>query len=421
MKRIVSLALACVILGFSLVVPANAASTEDNYFSVLDYATANGSGTNQFGSSSTYTATATYDIPFRPYIRYADIVFTSADGDPSSVTINGRSLTLVKISSRLFRAYGSFTVIGSVISLAFTSSTAGVAYNIISFDVGTYSSMCYDETGFFATGGVGWSKSFSYMNNSSSPATQYFESLSNQPLMTSFYAYVYPENFRKYDSMDIYLKLRCRSIDSISVNFDHVSVPFDVSYFSLSTGDWVLYTPNDGNWHVGVYDYNEVFIMLHLDLSSLDRTVGSYPQITITGQYIENNAGQYLSLVSVVGHVTVSPPSPVLTYFYDLKLSLEGWFSSLISSLSGNTSSGDEFKDESDSLISDLGDISASMDAVQRPSMENIDVSFSGDLSEATSVMGALFTVVFSSSWLSTIFMASVTLGLISYILYGKD
>lgn len=94
---------------------------------------------------------------------------------------------------------------------------------------------------------------------------------------------------------------------------------------------------------------------------------------------------------------------------------------SIVNTLNGDSSSGNEFKDDSSGLISGLGDIGSTMDSVNRPSMGSINTNYSGDISDASILMTSLFSSVTGVDWVSRIILASVTIGLISYILYGKE
>lgn len=74
MKRIIPLLL-CVALIVGLAVPASAAETDDSLYNVLDYASANDSGSNYFSYYSPYKVT--YDLPASKFISYVDIVVWS--------------------------------------------------------------------------------------------------------------------------------------------------------------------------------------------------------------------------------------------------------------------------------------------------------------------------------------------------------
>lgn len=453
MKRYFSFALAFLILGISLAAPARAAEVDSNSMvNILEYASANDSGSNYFSAGSgNYTATAVYSPINQISYVYVDLLVASVSGKLGSATCNGSALTVLEVSSRLFRVYGSVTTTRNF-TLEFTSTTANVKYTILEFDAASVASLSYAETGQVLYQGTYYS-----MENADTALTVdigyiYYED--NSPI--SFSTFTFLDDYKKYDSYDVFFVVKAYSLNSIRVIQGDQDVPFTVNYLASTGTDYeVIYPAEDGQVTPMTTNPTNVsyYISIRIDMTQVDRSSSSAPGIAISGTYLPWYEST-LTLTSVTGRVVYEGASAAYVYFHNLMTNLDSWFEEtysglsisisnlktaiveelvilqqslatnanrIISAINGDSTSGDQFKEDSSGLISDLDDISASMDSVERPAMDSIDTDYSADISDASTLMVSIFSQVTGVSWLSRIILASVTIGLISYILYGKE
>lgn len=405
MKRIVSLALICTILVLSLALPAAATSVEtpDPFFDVLDYGFPNGgSSLNIYGSGS---AECFFKLPYARVIKYVDMIvevpgvtsgLTAQIGGPSSKS----NLTCVNISGNYFRIYGTCYYSSTTFYVYFQATGLSVViFNSVkvSFDRMTH----YDIDAYCKITSNELNDTIHYVHTDTINSRTW--KAGTEYLLLAYRLDVYTDHWKKFDYLEFSFAIKAQSVSSVSASLGSTVIPCEVSFVA-----------ND------ITTYESIIINVRLDLTNINRTSSEVPTIVINGQ-LTPNAYNLVNFVSAAGFVGSSNGDLISFLFRDLSIKLSGWFSSLESALSGDTSSGDQFKEDSSGLISGLDDISASMDAVDRPSMGNINADFTGDISDAGVLMGNLFSVFTAESWLSRIFLASVTMGLLAYILYGKD
>lgn len=408
MKRIIPLALICVILVVSLAPTASASEVEvpDALFDVLSYSFPNGGTGLTVYADDTGTVSAKFTIPTSGVMQYVDcIVFISQPitGNLTAQFGGGsawNNLTVVNIANNMYRVYGQFSHGSSYFYLKFqaeglrwlTFRTCNISYNKLEhYDIEAY---CEVSTSDF-------SDTIHYVPTDT--VNHRFFMAGTDYLNLGYHLFVYTDVWKKYDFIDYTLSIGAQSLLSISCTMGNTIIPCEISYLSndLTTSD-------------------EFIVTMRIDVRELNKTTNDYPQIIITGELTPDSINS-VSVLNVSGFLASANGNFLSYLFRDLRNDLKSWFSALNKSLNGDTSSGDAFKEDSSGLISGLGDISASMDAVQRPSMDSINADFTGDISDASVLMAGLFSEVTGIPWLATIILASCTLGLISYILYGKE
>lgn len=404
MTRLFSLALACVILASSLAVPASAAETGSKFFNILDYCLPN-DGDTSFVTVTPSNNRVSFSFPELFAIASIDIVVDIGGAIPSSVAFVGYSwsdnLTVQHIGNSLYRIYGTTTPMGvNSFDIQFNiNNTSWITFHrvdiaITSFDRFDIPAHCDISSSLF-------SDTINY--NPSDTINHRIFATSSDYSDTHFRTVTWADDWRKYDYIDFLISYDVAEITSISARLDGSILPFTVNYIQSS--------PVEGN----SYD-----VFIRLDLTGVDRSSSGRPIITLEGRLdVAASAGIYF--LDCIGHVEVNNVSPVFYYLRMVKAWIQNLGDRIVSALNGNTSSGDEFKDDSSGLISDLDDISGVLDSVQRPSMDNVSMDFTGNISGATSLMATTFDSFTSIPWVNTIFMASITLALISYILFGKE
>lgn len=424
MKRYISLALAAVVLICSLAVPSYASEVESNtYFNVLDYDTANGSGLNSFGSGSTFVATATYTIPFKPHVRYVDIVFTSADGEPSSVLFRGTELTLARITNRVFRAYGTVNVTGSSYDLTFNSDTAGVSYNIISFHVSTYSSFSYDIEGYWDLKLYQHNTTIHYVPTDE--INDRYITASGEWSNDYFESTLWSTDWRKFDYIDYYLEFEVSTLLSISAIFDDFSIPLEVSYY---------YPPG--------YHPQSIFVNIRIDLTSLDRTKSGNPLIYISGSILSDYPNLF-RVLSITGSLRTDNIDPVSFWLFTIYHKFDSFSSSISSSTSAFFSkwssdmqrfvdrivraiNGDNNYSQNmmNTLEEPLGMLDAlgqGMSSIEAPNPDELPLDINIYLpSSDINSLSAPMALLFENDIVKTTIMISLTVALIAFILFGK-
>lgn len=411
--RLFSLALACVILGGSLVIPASAAES-DYWLNVLDYATANDSGSNRLANFQK-TATAIYALPFAFNAAKLDMLVYSLTPLTSVTTFGDTALTVTQVIPNYYRIWGNL-LNWSIQNLAITFNTTGFGdVSILSLKISSLSDLALDERCQCLIAATGYSDTINYYVGDDINS-RFFYTPSSDPALQYLSLFITCDNWKLYDFLEYHISVSCNSINSVNASLNGVPIPFEVSYID-----------NPGGY---ANDFN---ISIRLDLRDLDRTSSGRPQVTIDGKCLPTTEDlNHVAVISCTGALSVQGFQTDIFFLRAIYRSIHGiylyihsWIqeqtSAIVSAIRGDTSSGDQFKDDSDSLISDLDDISGVLDSVQRPSMDNVSMDFTGNISGATSLMATTFSTFTSIPWVNTIFMASITLALISYILFGKE
>lgn len=410
-KRYLSLALAFVILGFSLVVPAQAAESDSVLLDVLSYGSIKSVSTGSFIDNYFYfdgtSCKISFDNPSVGDYNYVDMVVSWAyTSTLTSVTFgrefNQAGLTISHITGNMYRVYGQVTT-QRIDDIFFTFNCSGsVSYcTIYSLKIGSIGTEYVDTEAFCSITADNYTDTIHFVPTDT--INHRFIDSSADINNTDFECFISTLNWRDFDYIDFQFYFDCAAVTSVSAVFGSSVIPVDYSLVQSSSIDGDSY-----------------YLTLRLDVSSLDKSSSDYPQIIVTGRF-DFQSVNLISFVNCSGHITRTFISPLAHFFSSLRSWIDSLGDRIVSALNGNTSSGDDFKDDSSGLISDLDDISGVLDSVQRPSMDNVNMDFTGNISGATSLMATTFNSFTSIPWVNTIFMASITLALISYILFGKE
>lgn len=403
MKRIFSLALICVVLVLSLAVPSYATSVweDDIFFDVLSYSTPNDSG-SMVCFATANKVNATFSLPEGRYIRYIDFIFQVAKNDVfSSVTVGVSAtakqytLNVVDLGNRRYRVYGEYSQYSPTICITVNGSPL-YAVTFDAFRISYQTLDSYDETGTCEVRASGFNSVINYIptdiiNYRIFQGTEDYEAnyLTCQATCP---------NWRKYDFIDFLFSLDVGGINSIKVTLGDSIVPAEVSYFTSN----------------GVNDHYAVSVRIDLRNVKRSSTEGLY--IFISGK-VNPGIDNIVSVDGIRGYIDSGDVNLLYVFLRDIITGI----ANLKDALNGDTASGDQFKDDSSGLITDLDGITSEMDSVDRPSMDSVDVDFTSDISDTSVLLGSIFEEVTSISWLSRLILASVTMGLIAYILYGKE
>lgn len=404
MKRLFSL-LACVTILFSMVLPASASGSD--WVNVLDYAEANGSDNRYFSFSN--SKTLVFDLGFSTMLGSFDIILNYTGSKITSATLNGDSLTVSPLSGNVIRIYGDtryFT--GDTLTLKLNNS--GTAYcEIISFKASGLFHNRFPTTGQIS---VDWSPvnstGFVTMPDADTPAEVFWGGATATDDVSPFTAWIYPNRWKDYDFIDFSMFVRAQSIESITVTHDGEFVPFELSFLDTISQTWV--DPNNSSTQFNFTDLSEVYISLRIDVSGLDKNSSSLPRIGITGQYRDNNSNNRLALFDVIGHVSAEPENPIIH-----------WLKKIYSALIGEGSGADDIGSTIESQAGELEGIGDALGDVIKPDIDDLDGSLDDLVSpDQVDAVGAVFAPLFQNNTILHILIMSLTLALVSYVLYGK-
>lgn len=402
-KRGFSLLLVALLLVISLSPAAYAADVweDDMFFDVLSYSMPNDSNSLVCFATAN-KVTATFKLPEGRYIRYIDFIFQVAKNDTAptvtvgvSATSTQKSLTIVDLGGQRYRVYGSYNQYSPTICITVSASSLQ-AVTFDAFRISYQAITVYDETGSCVISASDYSNTINFVPTDTINYRSFLGASS--PELNSFVTWTRMPNWRKYDFIDFTFSFDVSAINSVRVTIGDTIVPAEVSYLS-----------SDGvNGHF--------WFAVRVDLTNVNRTSLEELMVTISGK-VNSGGSNFICVDGMRGYIDAGAVNLLYIYLRDIITSI----SSLKQAISGDSTSGDSFKNESSGLISGLDDISSSMDSVDRPSMDSINLDFSSDISSASALMGNIFTTFTGVDWLSRLFLVSITLVLVSYILYGKD
>lgn len=318
--------LCCMVLLPSLFVFSVSADSDDGFFDVLQFGTANGSGYQVV--TGTLPLNVVYQTSPEPFF-YIDALVVSPTLLP--MYYNGTMLNR-QIIGNVHGAYRcrywgnlvgnpsgyldlTFNIPGqegtevSVIfeQLRLSSSTRQMQYQP------TVGTLMANPTQYTPV------EAMPDANTSAHLTFKYNDSNQCEP----FYSNVTLTDWKGYDYLDVYLQLNCASISSIDVTLSELSIPFEISYLSSDFYPDQSWAPNEQ------YPTSQFFnISIRLDLTSLHRDVSADPVISIHGLYAEYWPGQGIYLNSVIGIMIGSVPSELSTFWQRLQGLLVALFGS---------------------------------------------------------------------------------------------
>lgn len=318
--------LCCIVLLPSLFVFSVSADTEDGFFDVLQYGTANGSGTQVVtGPMPIHVVYQTTPEPF----FYIDAVVVS----PSIIW-------LVYNGTNLNRSLISYT--GGAYRWRFWGNLVGNPSGYLDLDInvpgseGTQVSAIFEQLRlsssttqmqYKGTVGTVLANPYQYYPSESMPDANTPASITlrsrDTDLCIDYFADITLTDWKNYDYLDVSFTVRAASIGSINVSINDLSLPFELSY--LSSG----FLP-DSSWNPNQQlPMDQVFnCSMRIDLTQLHRDLSHNPVIHIDGMYAEYNVAQGITLNSVIGITIGSVPSELATFWQRLQGLLVALFGS---------------------------------------------------------------------------------------------
>lgn len=402
MKRIFSLFLIGCILAFSLSPVASAAevSDEDFFFDVLSYSTPNDSG-SMVCFATNNKVVASFSTPDGRYIRYVDIIFQVAGGDSftnisiaTSATATQKALTVVDLGNGRYRAYGQY----SQYSPSLTVTITGAPLRAVTFDafrISYQSFTVYDETGTCDISASGYSNTINYVPTDLINYRNFLGA--SPPELNSLVTWTTMPNWRKYDYIDFTFSFDVSAINSIRVTIGDAIVPADVSYLS-----------SDGvNGHF--------WFSVRVDLTNVKRTSLDELMVTVSGK-VNSGGSNFISVDGMRGYISAGRVNILYVYLREIITEI----ASVKDALLGDSSSGNQFKNNTSGKIQDLEHISHTMEQVEKPDLNSFDLDLSYEFADASVLMGNIFNVFLGEEWVFRLLLSGVFISLIAFVLYGK-
>lgn len=447
MTRLFSLILTFSVLFFSLATPASAADTVSvgSLVDLLDYGYSLETSSNTQNFNGNSTLDMTYMVSSKITTTYVDVLFMYRTSGELNVDLMlddtvKASLEPYQVSGNIWRAYGSYTGYwADTFTLRFDALAANTnRITILSFEVGRTGNTRVPIEGYMDIIGSNYTNTIHYVPTD---ATNQRDWTPTTPGTAQFF--LYTEDWRKYDYIDFMFNLYVDDITSINCVFGSEVLPFDVSYIDS-----------------GTLGYMETSISVRVDVSQVDRTADDdyYPMIIITATESTGNLASVSFIEGVIEYDIESPfvywmhtlwytigetagniisaisqgfdnlafdisalGDRIKSYFADLQFALTSKLDAIHDAIVGDSTSADEFNDKLDDTLGELEDVQSELENATQPDIEteigDIDTTVTA---EASGFMGDVFEIFISSNVFGTILIFSVTLALVSYVLYGK-
>lgn len=309
-----------VVLALVMLISAPASADEvsnlGNWINLLDYDTANSSGSNTVSLSSG-TTEVVYTYPSLITPGYIDAVVWC---DHSFTVKNNGSqdLTVLYIGNNLYRVYGACPSGYSLsrFRLIVTVSSAST-FEVKSFRICIVQGASHvAEKGTMRVTGGNLSSTYLATQSSTTSALKCtFPHGSSYSSDMYFAAQIYLNDWRKYDYLDFYLYLYVDALESVTCMMGDAMVPLAVQYID---------SVDSGNASISV--------VARVDLTGLARSSSSTPILTIRA-LVDNTStssifdGHYIVLQSVSGYVCPEGLDVTVSWIQKLIEKLGYWFS----------------------------------------------------------------------------------------------
>lgn len=411
MKRFITVPVA-LLLALVLVVPVSADELYNPWTDLMDLTTVNGSGSNYFAFYK--STTINIDAGYESVVSYIDMVWFCGYGAPDSIYLwrsnssSGRlPLTIKRLgTSNFYRVYGN--VGGYTLRNLKFDITSNTAYS------GTSSYRSYEIRSCRIAGSIAtYNLSMSY-SAFPEPDSQYSKNVWFDPVVDFEYGLpipytfeITPDDWALYDYLDIFISTQAATIDSVSVHHNGRAIPFTTSDHGTSYA---------GQTSQGTYDgvvLPDSFMMLHVDLTTIQHSSNVAPTIIITG-FINNGQPASIGWDSAIGYIRDAERGGVLHWFNQAKEFLTSLFSP-------SDPEAEDFGSSMESQAGDLQDAIDEMDQVTKPDVDDLDISLDEFMSDSDMVpVNDVLLSIFSHDVIVTMLIITLTCAFASYALFGK-
>lgn len=421
--KILSLLLSVTLLFFA-VIPAHAAEDTFNV-NLLDYCTPNNSGDLYVTvNANKQDVTFSNDLGFIGY--YIDILCYFYGELPSAVNFVSASgttlipLTLTRLDSNLYRIQGNTSgYLFANFALRFTVSNT-LQISFMSFNISTFRSDSYPETGKVTLETYGYSPTINYNPSDAINGrtwTGYDDYTDN-----FISAKATLDDWKLYDWWDSVFFLACSDINSITVTQGSNNIPFEVSV--IGNPSWII---------------NDYYISISVDLSACNKRINDAPTVHIEASAAPGESNTF-TVISMAGVVRIYDTNSLSYWLQRIHIKLDGiadpivdklefvrnsinrQLDNVITAIRGNSSAADDFNSESADKNEQLQDMVGIMDSVSRPDINQLNPSLSIQNSGADIAggIGPVLTVPMQNPIILQVLILSLTFVMIAYVLYGK-
>lgn len=416
-RKIVSVFLVMLLLASSGLglIPAFAAE-ESAWIELLETGTVGNTGQNWFS----YSTSAMVSVPTPRNMRCTKVdmlIAYTAGTVPSKVQLqyNGTlyNLTIAQIDNSTARVYGDIPdTYYSDLVLVFTRNSTSKSYlEILSCRVTPVSLQAYSLGGQVYIGGAYYSLAQHV------PFGQQFDTHT----FGTYLAYAITYDWAKYDTVTFYGSITDASIESVRVSLGSQILPAEVNFLDVENGgSWQLWngtnTPDGLHYTGDSYDvaqWGQYVYSVTVDVSNVDRTVASTMlQVCFTGQY-DDMYGGTINCQSISGTITV-PDTSGATWWHKITTFLSGLFNP-------DSSEAEDFQSSADQQGQQMDDLNEQLDSVTKPPVSDVvtDVADYVDPNALVVVNGNLAQLT-NNPLIVAMLMISLTIVLLSYILFGK-
>lgn len=406
MKRFFSVFLS-LILCICVAFPVNASELDNftPFANLLDYATANNSGSNYFAfSGSTFF---TYDLPGGQDVNYIDITFHISGPAPIGIHIwsgsDFTSLVLLKVSDGYYRAYGSLPVsFMEATGIQLDTGNASTSWvTITSLRVGLLGASVIDQDAYCDILTHMYSATIHYVPGDEINGRNF--NGTDDVRLSYLQLDIRPVDWQKYDYMDFLIFISCDSINSVAAYFGSQNIPFTCTPFE-----------ND------VMTSNEYILAIRLDLRAIDRSKSGFPNIVIEGNVVLDGLNQ-VEFLACSGCIIEHKENKYTFWLTQIYTSIETRFLQLFDIVRGDTQPGEDFQDDINQKDDQLKDMSLIMDSVPKPEISSVDFNANQFVDpQILSVSTQGLSSVMGSPIFSDVIIMAVLLATAGFVLFGK-
>ena len=462
-RRALSFIMAVVILCSCMMATVYASNANDSgWIELLEYDTLNSSGKNLFS----YTTSGTFEItlPRRMRLSKIDMLVSYSYGtkpDYVEIAVGSKwvALEIHEIQNGLARIVGRFdyTFYNSVIVRFRKSATASSTVEVFSCKVTPLTVQEFFVDASLYVGGISHPIGQTY--DKAGIGDDYTTTPIEQTRITV-------KDWQKYDSLTIWGSFSNLSLSSIRATLYTSGLPISVSYMDMSnTGYWVEMAGSslESLGSFTTLTGGKYLFCITIDLTDVDRTLTDPLYVYMTGLY-KKAWGFSFTCQYVNGHVFTADTSDV-TFWVRFKEFLNTCFSGLTSAINtgfsnvnswitaqtnilsarlnniwqeiedgfenvGNwferyfgqdSTDAEEFQDDAAQKGEEMDDLNEQLQDVTKPSVSDIETDLDGFVDSGTSdVVATKLAVLTGDTLIVSMFMITLTVALLSYILFGK-
>lgn len=405
MRRFIPVLLSVCLLVGTLAVPASAAEIyNDCYTNLLDFSTIKDEG-SAFWTLQPDDSVIWLSLPYYSSPKRVEFTFRCSGGFAGSVGVaigssteptSFTNLTVTKIDTYLYRAYGDISGTGYRVYVKFNvSSTAWL--QLFNFDL-----MFTENNVFNITGQMTIRTGSGYLdviNFNVADTINYREWNVDGTVTANDVQFIATsDQWKKYDFLDFQFLYYVDSINTVSAMLGNSNLSCTYNIVENSSGDSEKF----------------YYVTCRVDLRGIDRTTSSQPMVRIEGSEPTYSGSRgYAGVVYMAGIVEEAEVSFLTFWFNKITKGIDN----IVNALSDRNGS-DDLQNDVDNAGSELDNIGDIMDSVTRPDIGGVDTDITDEI--GSDVDPSFITTFFQSDYVASIFSIVAVLATAGYVLYGK-